>query len=262
MHWYQQRLNDEFQERCSKNKRYSLRAFARDLKIAPSSLSETMSGKGGFSERAALRIAEELNLNAKEKGLFVSSVVTAHSRSEQKRAFAKSEFQSLSTYQYDSRVEVFSSWLTSAILEAPNLKHYQPTRTWLKEQFKISGEVLDRALAVLNTCGLVQFKEGGRIEISTINNFVNPKGPSPIMRAAHKQILGLSLKSVAEGNAQTRETCFSIFSTSKEDFEKKKKRVLEFIQSMSEDMNKTENAEEIYCLSVNLFPLTKDKSLH
>jgi plasmid maintenance system antidote protein VapI len=55
-----------------KNKRYSLRAFARDLKISPSFLSEVLNGKYGISKQLAAQIADRLGFNSEEVQHFCS----------------------------------------------------------------------------------------------------------------------------------------------------------------------------------------------
>ena len=55
-----------------KNKRYSLRAFARDLKISPSFLSEVLNGKYGISKQLAGQIADRLGFNSEEVQHFCS----------------------------------------------------------------------------------------------------------------------------------------------------------------------------------------------
>ncbi len=55
-----------------KNKRYSLRAFARDLKISPSFLSEVLNGKYGISKQLAGQIADRLGFNSEEMQHFCS----------------------------------------------------------------------------------------------------------------------------------------------------------------------------------------------
>jgi transcriptional regulator with XRE-family HTH domain len=49
-----------------KNSRYSLRAFARDLRVSPSFLSEVLNGKYGISRQLARQIAERLGFDARE----------------------------------------------------------------------------------------------------------------------------------------------------------------------------------------------------
>ena len=49
---YRDILSDQFNVRRKVNARYSLRAFARDMSISPSRLSEVISGKGDLSRES------------------------------------------------------------------------------------------------------------------------------------------------------------------------------------------------------------------
>lgn len=73
-------LRSELAERCKHNPNYSLRAFARDLGIAPSRVSEILSGKQGLSRKAALSIAERLGLSTEEAEAFADLVDCRHCR--------------------------------------------------------------------------------------------------------------------------------------------------------------------------------------
>lgn len=53
-----------------KNSRYSLRAFARDLRVSPSFLSEVLNGKYGISRQLARQIAERLGFDPRESDHF------------------------------------------------------------------------------------------------------------------------------------------------------------------------------------------------
>ena len=55
-------LQNEFIDRCKKNPRYSLRAFARSLEIDSSSLSRLLNGKRMVSKTMHLVLGEKLGL--------------------------------------------------------------------------------------------------------------------------------------------------------------------------------------------------------
>lgn len=55
------------------NPGYSLRAFARDLKISPQLLSNVINGKRGLSADLAVRVAKTLGLSEFEKTVFTTS---------------------------------------------------------------------------------------------------------------------------------------------------------------------------------------------
>jgi len=69
-----------------KNKRYSLRAFARDLKISPSFLSEVLNGKYGISKQLANQIADRLGFNEDKRLHFCSLAILEVTDSRNKRS--------------------------------------------------------------------------------------------------------------------------------------------------------------------------------
>ena len=85
---YRVQLQQEFDRRRKGNPYYSLRAFARDLAIAPSRLSEIFNHKQGLSRKVALRIADTLGFIGESRELFLDSVTSQHARSKSERQMA------------------------------------------------------------------------------------------------------------------------------------------------------------------------------
>ena len=75
---YRSILKDELLRRIRQNPRYSLRAFARDLRLSPSRLSEVLSGKQGLSRQAAKAITERLGWRGSEAERFIDLVESQH----------------------------------------------------------------------------------------------------------------------------------------------------------------------------------------
>ena len=68
--------------RCSRNRHYSQRAFARDIQIVPHRLSQVLRGKQGISRKAALKMSESLNMSESETQYFCDLVDSLHCRSQ------------------------------------------------------------------------------------------------------------------------------------------------------------------------------------
>lgn len=77
---YRTFLTDELSHRKTRNPRYSLRAFARDLKVDPSFLSRLLSGKADPSVNLSVKIVQRLNLSDVEKRRFIASIVDDRQR--------------------------------------------------------------------------------------------------------------------------------------------------------------------------------------
>lgn len=82
-------LRSELNRRMRQNPYYSLRAFARDLKVVPSRISEILSGKQGLSPKCAQKIAKLLRMSEEEASHFIDLVTASHARSPRDRHGAK-----------------------------------------------------------------------------------------------------------------------------------------------------------------------------
>lgn len=89
-----------FNERCRNNPHYSMRAFARDLKLSPASMSYIMNGKNGMSATTAKRVADALGLNDQEKEIFCT-LAQLRGRSQVSRSLAQKKLIQLQ-YQRES----------------------------------------------------------------------------------------------------------------------------------------------------------------
>lgn len=73
-------LNQELKAKQERNRCFSLRAFARQLKMSPSHLSSILSGKTGLSPNKAVEICSLLNYTTIESNHFCQLVEKSYSR--------------------------------------------------------------------------------------------------------------------------------------------------------------------------------------
>src|SRR5689334_9211079 len=82
-------LQREYESRCARNSRYSLRAFARDVGLSPGGLSQVLRGRMGLSEKTASRIAERLGWSRPEQIHFRDLTISQYSKNRQQRELAR-----------------------------------------------------------------------------------------------------------------------------------------------------------------------------
>lgn len=85
---YRMLLRRELGSRLETNSHYSMRAFARDLGMSHSALTEVLHEKKGLSSVKATEIAKRLKLPEDETALFVLMVRKEHARSALQREIA------------------------------------------------------------------------------------------------------------------------------------------------------------------------------
>src|SRR3954469_11187074 len=107
---YQDFLLEEFRSRRSRNPHYSLRAFARDLGMPASKLSQNLRGLCGISVAKAEKIAGKLQMRDDEKQLFLALVESQHARSRVARQQAQASLQRIREEKLDEMsLETFST---------------------------------------------------------------------------------------------------------------------------------------------------------
>lgn len=99
------------------NPRYSLRAFANALGMAPSKVSEVLAGKKGLSSDRAEKVCERLRLQGLERDVFLLSVLAQHSRIKKQRHAAGKRLKEilLSKNSSKERTTQKNAWYFGAI---------------------------------------------------------------------------------------------------------------------------------------------------
>jgi len=116
---YQTVLRDELEYRRSRNAGYSLRAFARDLAMAPSSLTEVLGGRKGISLPKARKLARRLGLREDLREVFVLSARAQHARATVDRKAAIEQLEQLAERDRPTlpRTKTVVGWVSEAVLK-------------------------------------------------------------------------------------------------------------------------------------------------
>lgn len=104
---YRKALAKELLRRRQRNPRYSLRAFARDLIVPASMLSEILNRRAGLSHATALRLINKIELPKEEVGAFLNSVILHHARDEQKRTDALMALRHQKLHEDGTGIDLF-----------------------------------------------------------------------------------------------------------------------------------------------------------
>lgn len=270
---YRQWLKREMERRCTKNARYSLRAFARDLELSPSHLSGVFTGRYGLSRQSATKIATRIGLNRSEKELFVESVESQHARSGFARKRATQRLRVLRSGQAQGQTKVrelrldlfqlISDWFHFAILELTYLKSFRASIPWIARSLGISSLQARASLDRLFRLGLLK-KEPGRWIPSEANTVTGFDIPSKAVRTFHSQILEKAQFALHCQGVEERDFRSTILAIRKDRLEEAKKALeklhREFGAVISENAPDLQRKNEVYCLSTQFFSLTEGRA--
>ena len=262
---YRHYIEREFRSRCRRNPSYSLRAYARDLDVPPSKLSEVLRKCCGLSAQSASAIIPKLKLSDQESEFFILSVEAEHSRSIVRKQQARNHLQQfhIMTGFTDLDLEKFkiiSDWYHNALLELMNLHHFESNTEWMADQLGLDLETTVAALNRLEKFNLIS-RDSKKWTVCHDNTVVDGKTPSREIREYHSQVLEKAVASIEDQSMSERDISSVTLAIDESDFPKVQKKIQEFRRGLAHELASSTSKNRIYNLSVQFFPLSKKKEL-
>jgi uncharacterized protein (TIGR02147 family) len=259
---YRRYLREAFDLRSSRNKSYSLRAFARDLELAVSTLTELLNGKYGLSPERAIRVAKNLNLNDLQSQHFSNLVAMKYSRKTEDRETARiaveerlaTPSQELSTDQF----KTVSGWHHMALLELAETKNFISDPEWMAKRLGLSLVEIQESLSRMERLGLIVW-EAGQLKPTGAFTTVGNGRTSDALREVHGQLISKAAKALGAHDMEKRDVSSTIFSIDTEDLPAAKEELMKFRRQFAMKYSKGKSADGVYCLGIQLFSLLESE---
>lgn len=254
---YRDYLKAEFRKRTSGNPLYSLRAFARDLKLAPSRVSEILAGKQGLSLKKAHEVAGLLKLDSEEAANFTDSVEALHSKIPAK-AIAAAQRISMRFQQPDvvtianDSFQTISEWHHLAILQLFELKKFRPFEDEIARLLGLDRAKIDEAVDRLIRLGMLS-REKNRLKVTHHYVAVSDGRKSEAIRAFHQQILDLARRAITEQSVLERDLSAIFVPIRTADFEAVQNAIQAFRRNLAKIASAAEEKDAVYCLAIQAF---------
>jgi uncharacterized protein (TIGR02147 family) len=259
---YRSFLRETLVERTSKNPNYSLRAFARNLGVAPSSLSEVLKGKKNISIDSAKRIAGILRLNQKATQYLCLLAELEIVKSESRRNEICAKLYQLNPESKTAQIaldsfKMISDWYHYPIMELTTMKSFKFTASNIAVRLGISGFEAESAISRLKRLGLIERVGTGRYRKCA--SVVSAESPQPHegLRIFHKQMLEKAIVSLETQSPQQKAIGSETFAFDEKLLPKAKELIDEFFSGMQWLAGKNGNPTHIYHLGVQFLQLTK-----
>ena len=261
---YQTILKQTLKERTQANAGYSLRSFARDLGLAPSTLSEILNGRKGLSPKKSRLVAQALRLPDWQASLFCDLVTQDHSKSPKDRAAAH---QRLKESAHDNHVRIIkftalkalTSWIDLGILELTHIKDFKGTHSWITKKLGVQDSEIKESVARLMQAGLLEIENGRWTDVSPL--FSTTDGiPNESIRNFQRGVLNLALKKLENTDVTARTVKSVVFSLVDSEIPAAQKILDEAISKIVRLSDKSpQPRDQVMCFSAQLFPLTNVK---
>jgi uncharacterized protein (TIGR02147 family) len=255
---YKTILEDELSFRIKENSSYSLRAFARDIGISPSQLSDVLKSKTGLSSKKAVCIASNLSFSSKESEMFKALVEVEHGRSSKIIEDAKKIIEAM---KYDSDFKglsfdgfkLISDWEYFAILSTMELDDYDGSVQFIANCLSIDLPIVEDCIKRLLKLDLIDLQGGKFVATGEMFRTSNDIESSALKRF-HKQHLKKSLNAIDNVPTELRDITTMTMAIDINKISEAKKVITKFRRELSQFLE-SDTKNDVYNLNIQLIPL-------
>ena len=264
---YREVLQECLIKRLSGNPRYSLRAFARDIGVSPSQLSNVLNGKRGISPEKASRVFDTLPIGNEERQQALLQVKKEHARSSVAKRLAGKELLEISQPEHfqltRDAFSIISDWYHFAVLQALSLKKNTTFHSaekqckWIALRLGIQEVEVKLAIERMQRLELVSSDVHGRLKVSHETVLSSDGVPSSALRQFHKQVIQKSLLAIESQPVEERYSNTVMLPMLKTSIPIIQKDILEFQKKMMKKHGRTSESDGdvVYALSQQFFKL-------
>lgn len=253
-------LKFEFERRNKKNKSYSMRAFSRDLGIAPSRLSEIFSGKQGLSPLRARTIGEKLEFKNEKLDWFCNLVAAESSRS---RHLKNKAIEKLAPFQNGVLAQELilnlpfePKWYHFAIRRLTQISCFKSNPSWISEQLTLPLKTTKKAIQEMLQIGMLS--RGTNDELIITENYTNhPSSNQKNSDLFFKTMLKKAFDSRKQYQEKQRKHDIHFFSIDTKQIPEIKELIEEFKAKLDHLTYQSEDHDALYATIINLFPMNK-----
>jgi uncharacterized protein (TIGR02147 family) len=249
----------EFEKRKSRNAKYSLRAYARDLGLQASKLSQILKGDCGLSVERGKEISKKLNLSDEERKLFLTYLEAHFSRSALVKSRAK---EKLTTSMNELQIaleqfRIISDWYHFAIIELLKVTDLEHSVQEISRRLGLDKKTTTTALERLETLGLAKKEtHGWTVANGTLSTTHDV--PSRHIQEHHTQVMQKAMTALIEVPVKQRDFSTMMFAVEENQIEEAKDFINEFKDKFDLKFGNSKTGDRVYALGVQLFPLDKN----
>ena len=255
-------LKAQLLERISQNRSYSVRAFARDLKISHSYLSQILNSRRKLSLRQALLFSDALNLEKEVRQRFIQLLVETRTHELVPELNVPNDAKpDENTVSMDmEQFRTVREWYHGAIVEMTALKHFKADYKWVAQKLGISTLQVKSAIKRLRRLGILKTK--GKKWSKTRRRFQFPTTSlQDAVNGFHQEMIYKALKILefrAPRDFEARDITGITIAIDPKRIPEAKKRIQRFRNQLADFLSRGEPSE-VYQLNVQLFSLTNPK---
>lgn len=262
---YRDLLRSELVERIKKNPSYSLRAMAKQVGVAPSLLSNVISGKKNLSPERALTVAKALNFSTKNRGHFISLVQLESTKSEELKIELLEKLNSagIGNPSFAIDLDQFKSiadWYHLAILELSHVYGMQMKPLAISQALGISRWQAEEAIQRLIRLDLLELnKRTGKLEKTLERVVASSSVQHAALRKYHEQMLAKAAASLTQQTPDERWIGSETFAFDPKDLGQAAEILEECFAKLIALSAGAKKKTQVYHAGVQLFRITRER---
>lgn len=249
--------------------RYTYERFSDDLGFGANNIAYLYAhGKRPMTLKTADRLVKVLGLKKLERRYFLQMVEAQRASGSSDRPEAYEKLAALKSKALPKalsrrQLEFFNHWYHAAILALLHLPDAEDTPEWISVQLRpnIPPTKVAKSLSLLKRLGQIHFDaEKGRLVPS--QTFVNT-GPEVLGLAIiryHQQMIELARDALTDVPPEQREISAVTISVASDQLQDIKQRIQEFQRELMTMSESAENANEVFQINLQVFPLASVKT--
>ncbi|HVK61322.1 MAG TPA: TIGR02147 family protein [Bdellovibrionales bacterium] len=257
---YRAILRAEYENRSARNARYSLRAFARDLSLKPSHLTQILKNTKGLSKSAALEVAKGLTTNPLEARIFSLLVDASRLTRGEKLTALKLELAGLRSeinvkLQPLEVVERFqTTWVHYALLELIKNEGVAWKVQTLAAALEIPDEVVRVEIDKLVKLGRIKMQFGA-YQAADEHSRYGTDTSSEAIRTLHKQFIVKANLAIDNQDVSERTLSANVVGVKRADYAKAKEKIDRFTREFCLEFGSGGDKDAVYCMNIQFFNL-------
>lgn len=255
----QLKLNEVFSGLKIKNPQYSLRAFAKKLDLAPSTLSEILNGKKRASVKLARKISDRLLLDPQERSeildlyserflLGMNSVGESQKIDRDK----EKEYVMMSADQF----KIISDWQHYALLNLIKTVDFSSSEAWIASRLDISEKSVSEVIERLIRAGMLERLSDGALRRTQNKTRTTDDVINLSIQKAHAEELEIAKEKLESVPLEMRDFTSVTLAINPDKIPMAKELIRKFQDDLC-DVLGAGDKKEVYKICFQLFPLTE-----
>lgn len=251
-----EQLQSEYQTRQKRNPRYSLRAFAKAIGLAPGTLSEIFSGKRALTTVLGARIANKLGWSENETQKFLRLVGDNQVLERRIRKMRSPDGEPQFPVLAEDYFALIADWYHFALLSLSETNDFKGEPKTIARRLQISVAEAKAAIARLYRMGLIEAHSTRGFAPTKAKLTTSHDIPSAAVKKFHHQSLSRSLQMLSEIPVDYRDITSMTMAIDPSKLKLAKELIKNFRRQIAELLEKG-NRTEVFQLNVQLVPLTR-----